>query len=126
MNFSTNSSTKLYIQSDQAASGVSLLTLKDHTLTAIVIVRGLVPNSIHAEHIHVGTCQQQVPGTVMYMLNNLVADKYGNASTVTVLKNVARIPDKGWYINVHRTTMLMNQTGFDPIACGNVQAKYGY
>jgi CHRD domain len=108
---------------NQAAAGISLLTLKDHTLTVIVAVRGLVPESVHAEHIHVGTCERQVPGTVMYMLKNLVADKYGNASAVTVIKNVERIPEHGWYVNIHRTTMLMNQTGFDPIACGNVQDK---
>jgi hypothetical protein len=108
---------------DQASAGVSLLTLKDHTMIVIVIVRGLVPGSVHADHIHVGTCQKQVPGSVMYMLNNLVADKYGDASSITVLDNVARIPDKGWYINVHRTTMLTTQTGFDPIACGNVQER---
>ena len=108
---------------NQAAIGISLLTLKNHTLTVIVAVRGLVPGSVHAEHIHVGTCERQVPGSVMYMLKNLVADKYGNAAAVTVLKNVARIPEHGWYVNVHRTTMLMNQTGFDPIACGNVQDK---
>jgi hypothetical protein len=108
---------------DQAAAGLSLLTLKKHTLTVIVAVRGLVPGSVHAEHIHVGTCAQQVPGTVMYMLKNLVADKYGNATAVTVINNVERIPEHGWYVNVHRTTMLMDQTGFDPIDCGNVQSK---
>jgi hypothetical protein len=108
---------------NQATAGISLLTLKDHTMTVIVVVSGLVPGSVHADHIHVGTCQKQVPGTVMYMLNNLVADKYGNASSITTLHNVTHIPDKGWYVNVHRTTILTTQTGFDPIACGNVQER---
>ena len=108
---------------NQAAAGLSLLTLKNHTLTVIVAVSGLVPGSVHAEHIHVGTCERQVPGTVMYMLKNLVADKHGNATAVTVIKNVERIPEHGWYVNIHRTTMLINQTGFDPIACGNVQDR---
>jgi len=108
---------------NQAAAGISLLTLKNHTLTVIVVVRGLVPGSIHAEHIHVGTCERQVPGTVMYMLKNLVADTHGNATAVTVINNVERIPEHGWYVNIHRTTMLMDQTGFDPIACGNVQSR---
>ncbi|MBA2395136.1 MAG: CHRD domain-containing protein [Ktedonobacteraceae bacterium] len=108
---------------NQAAAGISLLTLKNHTLTVLVAVRGLVPGSVHAEHIHVGTCERQVPGTVMYMLKNLVADKNGNATAITVIKNVERIPEHAWYVNIHRTTMLMDQTGFDPIDCGNVQGK---
>jgi hypothetical protein len=108
---------------NQAAFGEAWLTLKDHTMTVTVAVRGLVPGSVHAEHIHLGSCQWQVPGTVMYMLKNLVADKYGNATTVTVFTNVEQIPEYGWYVNVHRTTMLTNQTGFDPIACGNVRER---
>ena len=52
-----------------------------------------------------------------------VADKNGNATAITVIKNVERIPEHGWYVNIHRTTMLMNQTGFDPIDCGNVQGR---
>lgn len=106
---------------NQAAIGAALLTLKNHTLTVIVAVHGLVPGSVHADHIHAGTCERQFPGNVVYMLKNLVADKYGNASAVTVINNVGRIPEHSWYVNIHLTTMLMNQTGFDPIACGNVQ-----
>ncbi len=106
---------------NQAAFGISSLVLKGHTLTVTVLAHGLVPGSSHAEHIHLGTCQQQVPGSVMYMLKNLVANKYGNATAITVINNVTQIPAKGWYVNVHRTTTLTNQTDFDPIACGNVR-----
>ena len=82
---------------NEAAIGVSLLTLKNHTLTVLVAVRGLVPGSVHADHIHAGTCERQFPGNVVYMLKNLVADKHGNASAVTVIKNVQRIPERAWY-----------------------------
>jgi hypothetical protein len=105
---------------DQAVYGRAQLSLKDNILTVIVTVHGLVPGSKHAEHIHVGNCLYQVPGNVLYMLKNLVADKYGNATATTVIKNVKGIPANGWYVNVHRTTNLSTQTGFDPIACGNV------
>jgi hypothetical protein len=30
------------------------------------------------------------------------------------------IPARGWYINLHNSTDLSTQTGFDPIACGDV------
>lgn len=35
---------------------------------------------------------------------------------------VSSIPTSGWYVNVHRGTMLATQTGFDPISCGNVHS----
>jgi len=107
---------------NQAVSGKAKLSLRDDTLTVSVMVHGLVPGSAHAEHIHVGSCTKQVPGNVIYMLQNLVADSNGNASATTVIPNVEHIPDHSWYVNVHRTTMLGTQTGFDPIACGNVKS----
>ncbi|MGH2481590.1 MAG: hypothetical protein ACRDHW_18205 [Ktedonobacteraceae bacterium] len=38
----------------------------------------------------------------------------------TTIQNVTGIPSTGWYVNVHRGTDLSTQTGFDPIACGDV------
>lgn len=106
---------------NQSVKGHAHLTLNNKTLTVVVTVEGLVPGSVHAEHIHAGTCQDQVPGSVVYMLNNLTGDAHGNATETTVIQGVQSIPEHGWYINVHRTTNLSNQTGFDPIACGNVE-----
>jgi hypothetical protein len=106
---------------NQAAWGNAQLTLKDGTLTVVVTVHGLVPGSVHAEHIHAGSCQNQIPGTVVYMLKNLVGDSNGNATATTVIHDVKSIPEDAWYVNVHRTTDLTTQTGFDPIACGNVE-----
>ncbi len=54
------------------------------------------------------------------MLNNVVADGNGNATVTTVVNDVEFIPTTGWYLNVHRSTNLSTQTGFDPIACGNI------
>ena len=106
---------------NQAVSGSSILTLNNETLTVIVTVSGLVPGSVHPEHIHAGSCQSQSPGTIVYPLNNLVADKNGDATSTTVIKDVETIPQNAWYVNVHRSTDLTTQTGFDPIACGNVK-----
>ena len=106
---------------NQAVSGSATLKLHKETLTVTVTVQGLVPGSVHPEHIHAGSCQSQLPGTIVYPLNNLVADQNGNATATTVIQNVKTIPQNAWYINVHRSTNLTTQTGFDPIACGNVE-----
>jgi len=103
---------------NQSASGGAGLALKKGVMAVVVIVTGLVPGSSHAVHIHAGSCGSQ--GGVVFMLANLVADKHGKATSITVIKGVKEIPDKGWYVNVHFSTDLTNQTGFDPIACGNV------
>ena len=106
---------------NQAASGSSTSTLHNETLTVTVTVSGLVPSSVHPAHIHAGSCESQLPGTIVYPLNNLVADENGNATSTTVIQDVQTIPEDAWYVNVHRSTNLTTQTGFDPIACGNVE-----
>jgi hypothetical protein len=106
---------------NQSAWGYAHLKLKDGALAVVVSVKNLVPGSVHAEHIHAGSCNDQVPGSVVYMLNNLVANSNGRATATTVIHGVHSIPEYGWYINIHRTTTLTNQTDFDPIACGNVE-----
>ncbi len=102
----------------QAAMGTAQLTLNGSTLTVKVTVSGLAPNSSHANHIHVGSCTSQ--GKVLYPLTTLMADASGNATATTTINNVTSIPSSGWYVNVHNSTALTTQTGFDPIACGNV------
>lgn len=102
----------------QAAMGTAELTLNGSTLTVKVTVSGLAPNSSHANHIHLGSCTMQ--GKVLYPLTTLVADASGNATATTMINNVSSIPSSGWYVNVHNSTALTTQTGFDPIACGDV------
>jgi hypothetical protein len=105
---------------NQSAEGSTRLTLSGETLTVVVTVSGLVPGSPHAAHIHAGSCERQLPGTIVYMLKSLVGDAHGNATSVTVINNVMAIPKNAWYVNVHRSTDLSTQTGFDPITCGDV------
>jgi hypothetical protein len=104
----------------QRAVGAATLRLNGTTLTVIVTARNLAPNSSHPQHIHAGSCQSQTPGSIVHMLNPLVADHRGSARAVTVIHNVASIPATGWYINIHRASDLNDQWGFDPILCGNV------
>ncbi|HZS76133.1 MAG TPA: CHRD domain-containing protein [Ktedonobacteraceae bacterium] len=99
-------------------SGTAQLTLTGTTLTVKLTVSGLEPNSSHAAHIHAGSCESQ--GNVVYPLTVIKADASGNATVTTTINNVSSIPASGWYVNVHHSTNLSTQTGFDPVACGNV------
>jgi hypothetical protein len=73
---------------------------------------------MHAAHIHAGSCESQ--GAVVHPLTTVAADASGNANVTTTIDNVSSIPSSGWYVNVHHSTDLSTQTGFNPIACGNV------
>ena len=106
---------------NQNASGTAHLSLKGHTLTVQVTLNGLAPRSEHMAHIHSGTCAKQ--GSVVYPLTMLVADGSGKAVSNTTIQNVITIPASGWYVNIHDSNDLSTQTGFDPIACGDVTAS---
>jgi len=103
---------------NQNASGEAQLTLSGHTLKVALTLSGLAPKSEHMAHIHAGTCASQ--GSVIYSLTPIKADASGKASVTTTIQNVMTIPAQGWYINVHDSTDISTQTGFDPIACGDV------
>lgn len=100
------------------ASGVTHLSLSGQTLTVRVEMSGLQPGSLHAAHIHSGSCTSQ--GPVIYPLETVKANAEGKATVTTTIQHVTAIPATGWYVNVHRSTDLSTQTGFDPIACGDV------
>ena len=106
----------------ETVSGMAQLTLSGTSLTIKVTLSGLEPNSMHAAHIHAGSCESQ--GPVVIPLTTLAADASGNASATTVVNltslSITAIPATGWYVNIHHSTALSTQTGFDPIACGNV------
>lgn len=102
----------------QRVSGNATMNLSGHTLTVELTLTGLAPNSQHMAHIHAGSCDSQ--GAVIYPLTVVKADASGKSTTTTTIQNVNAIPTSGWYINVHYGTDLSTQTGFDPIACGDV------
>lgn len=116
---SQTASVKLAPVRSSKAMGSAKLTLntKTHELTVIVKLTGLVPNSIHPEHIHSGVVPHV--GKVIYPLHNLVANKAGDATATTVIKNVKKIPSTGWVIDVHQGPNLKGANAV-PIANGNV------
>lgn len=106
---------------NESANGTAQLSIADGKLTVKLTLSGLVPNSTHVAHIHKGSCSAQ--GAVLYPLNAVVADANGKGTSTTVISNVSSLPTSGWYVNVHQAATkndLSTQTGFDPIACGNL------
>jgi CHRD domain len=103
---------------NEAAHGTAQLSLHNGDLTVTLILHGLAPKSKHAAHVHAGSCVQQ--GKVIFPLNPLVANDKGDASETMPFHNVQAIPPSGWYVNVHFTDIVSTQTGFNPVACGNV------
>ena len=102
---------------DEGAYGVARLSLSGTTLTVFLYIDGLAPGSHHAAHIHSGSCEKQ--GPVVHNLEDVVADANGQARVLTTIKDVETIPGN-WYVNVHTSTDLTTQAGFQPISCGNV------
>ncbi|GLV56054.1 hypothetical protein KDH_28980 [Dictyobacter sp. S3.2.2.5] len=106
------------LDANENATGTAHLQLNNGTLTVTLHVSGLAPNSQHAAHIHAGNCQATMQ--VLYDLSPLQSDSAGNASKTMTFSGVAAIPSTGWDINVHYSTDLSTQTGYNPILCGNV------
>jgi hypothetical protein len=110
-----------HTSANESVNGTTQLMLSGKTLTVRLTVNGLEPNSSHAAHIHSGSCASQ--GPVVYSLQTVTADASGRASETTTIKNVTSIPSSGWFVNLHYSTALSTQTGFNPIACGDVRAS---
>ncbi|GCE30539.1 hypothetical protein KDA_60230 [Dictyobacter alpinus] len=103
---------------NENAIGNSKLSVEGKVLTVTLNVSGLAPNSTHAAHIHAGDCNYTKQ--ILYDLSPLQADSQGNATKTMSFNGVAGIPATGWDINIHYTTDLSTQTGFNPILCGNI------
>jgi hypothetical protein len=107
---------------NQSAYGVSRLWIAHDTLFVSIALNGLAPGSLHAAHVHLGSCARQ--GPVAYGFDDLKADSSGRANVTMRFAHVSSIPQQGWYVNIHDGPMaqLANPLAFDPIACGNVVA----
>lgn len=84
-------------------------------LTVTLHLSGLQPGSVHAAHIHAGTCASKEQ--ILYPFENIIANDAGNALLIATVNNVAGgIPATGWNITVHNGSTA--QTG--TLLCGNV------
>jgi hypothetical protein len=118
--------------SNEQATGFAALKLvqadNQAQLVVTITLQGLAPNSIHAAHIHTGSCFNT--GGMLFDLTKvqpLQADAQGNVTQTIIIPNpqianapVKAIPASGWVINVHFSTQLGTQTGYNPILCAAV------
>lgn len=106
---------------NESVHGNARIQTEGNKVTITIEVSGLAPGSKHMAHIHAGTCKAQ--GGVVYPLQVISADAQGNATSTTVITNAQNFTTSQLYINIHEAaTMdgLTTQTGFNPIACGNI------
>jgi hypothetical protein len=109
------------MEPDESVHGSAQIQVENNQVIVKITVSGLAPKTTHMAHIHAGTCQTQ--GAVVYPLQPVVADANGNATSTTVINNAKNFTTSQLYINIHEAaTMngLTTQTGFNPIACGNI------
>src|SRR5579859_938390 len=100
-------------------TAVVVWSAQKKTLVVALKLTGLTPNSRHPAHIHKGDCTSN--GPILFPLNDVVADKNGNALTITTIPNEpTSIPATGWYINVHHGPTLATPAEMTPIFCGNI------
>jgi CHRD domain len=82
------------------AKGTVMLMKEMHAFSVRVHLVGLKPGSIHPSHIHSGTCGSN--GPVVYPLQNVVANKSGDADITTMIRHPYQPTVHGWYVNVHQ------------------------
>jgi plastocyanin len=110
--------TTLNPQHNSTASGTATLNIVGPGLLQVdVTVTGLAPNSVHPEHIHVGSCS--LGGPILFPLNDLKAGSDGTASATTTVQGVLGIGESGWFVNVH-TGPTLSGSGAIPVACGDI------
>jgi CHRD domain len=109
---------------DEAVHGTASVSVENNAIVITLAISGLIPNSTHMAHIHVGSCESQ--GPVLYPLQQVSADNQGNSTTKTTIdmNKLMNLPATQLYINVHEAgTMegMKTTQGFNPIACGNIE-----
>ncbi len=115
-----NASLLLLPKNNSNVTGNATLNFIDiGKLQVQIMVSGLVPNSTHPAHIHVGTSAEG--GPILYPLNNVTADINGIGTSTTVITGPPwfAIASRGWFINVHQGPT-MEGIGATPISSGDI------
>jgi hypothetical protein len=83
-------------------------------------LHGMVPNSSHVSHVHVGTCANQ--GSIAYALLEVVADSSGNATATSTVADSYSSARTGWYVNVHSGPDMTETEYVASVSCGDLPA----
>jgi hypothetical protein len=99
------------------AKGTITVTTGPDTMTVELKIAGLLPESSHVNHIHIGTCTNR--GGIKFALNQVLADGQGDADVRTTVKAVYPPTTGMWYVVVHAGPD-MNGTNSKYLLCGNL------
>ena len=101
-------------------TGTGQVSKAASSFTVSIQIHGLVPNSSHVSHVHVGTCAK--PGNVAYALLQVVADASGNAIATSTVSEYYSMPSTGWYVNVHKGPDFTEADYAPSVSCGDLPA----
>jgi hypothetical protein len=105
-------------QNGSGVSGTGQIYKEIGAFRVSVTLTGLVPNSAHMSHVHLGSCAVQ--GKIAYALIQVVADSAGRASATSTVAEDYSLARTGWYVNVHLGEDL-SEAGYLPsISCGDL------
>ena len=99
-------------------TGVGQVYKASGSFKVSIQLHGLVPNSSHVSHVHVGTCAK--PGNIAYALLQVVADAAGNATATSTVTEYYSMPSTGWYVNVHKGEDTTEAEYLPSISCGDL------
>jgi Cu/Zn superoxide dismutase len=103
---------------DTTASGTVTVTTQPGSVTVEESITGLLPNSSHVSHVHLGSCDQR--GGILYSLNQVVADGQGMADTKTTIDQTTYPPASGtWYVVIHAGPDMQGSNA-TYLLCGNL------
>jgi hypothetical protein len=99
-------------------TGVGQVYKATGSFTVSIQIKGLVANSSHVSHVHIGTCAK--PGGVAYALIQVKADSSGAATATTTVAEYYSMPASGWYVNVHSGPDLSEAEYAPSVSCGDL------
>ncbi len=102
---------------NSSASGTIKVTTASGSVTLLLVITGLQPNSSHVSHIHVGSCEQK--GAILFALNQVVADGQGDATVPTTIDAKYPPATSKWYVVVHAGPDMQGSNA-TYLLCGNL------
>lgn len=105
-------------QNGSGVSGTGQIYKEVGAFRVSITMTGMVPNSTHMSHVHLGSCAAQ--GKIAYALLQVVADSSGRATATSTVAEDYSVALTGWYVNVHLGEDL-SEAGYLPsISCGDL------
>jgi hypothetical protein len=105
-------------QNGSGVSGTGQIYKEVGAFRVSISLTGLVPNSSHMSHVHLGSCAVQ--GKIAYALIQVVADSSGKATATSTVADDYSLARTGWYVNVHLGENLNEAEYLPSVSCGDL------